>query len=192
MGTVWRLLIAAALPCGSCSANSAPNANTSKRDIINVSGVASIDISLKLFSRWQTTSSASGCRTTIGLGVSAPLESISFAKLTNNSSSHPNWDIFRDAFVPGRCGWMMKSIEVFTDPSDSPLKINRSSNIPNRIAYVLSPSELSLKESWANNSDANKPVHLYCDFASLRKLDTQKAGSLTLALVRWAPPITLA
>lgn len=153
----------------------------SKRDEITVTGTASTDMSLKVISRWQTTSSASGCQRNVGLGVSAPIEISVVVNPFTIFNSHPKWHVFRDEFIPGRCGWMMKSIEVFADPSGYPLKIDRVSNIPNRISYVLSPSEPRPKESWATNSDTGKPVHLYCDFAVIRKLDAQKTGSLSLS-----------
>ena len=181
IATVWRLLIVAVLPCGSCSASSAPHANMSKRDEITVTGTASTDISMKIVSRWQATSSASGCQRNVGLGVSAPIEISVAVNPPTISNLHRKWHVFRDEFTPGRCGWMMKSIEVFADPLGYPLKIDRVSNLPNRISYVPSPSESRPEESWANNSDVGKPVHLYCDFTALRKLDAQKTGSLTLS-----------
>lgn len=181
IATVWRLLIVAALPCGSCSTNSAPNANMSKRDEITVTGTASTDISLKVITRWQTTSSASGCQRNVGFGVSAPIEIRVAVNPPFFSNSHLKWRVFRDEFIPGQCGWMMKSIEVFADPAGYPLKIDRVSNIPNRISYVPSPSEPRPEESWADNSDAGKPVHIYCNFSGLRKIDAQKTGSLELS-----------
>jgi len=145
-----------------------PHANAAKGDAVYVRAKVPSDITVKLSANWQTTSHQWGCERYNWPGPALPLEK---SVPVEQISQTPQWVVWRDAFAPGRCGWMLKSIEVYADNPRSGLNPDRETNIPNRVAYVLSPDDTYEPYSWAMNEDARKPVRLFCNFSQLHELD---------------------
>jgi len=140
-------------------------------DKLTIVGDAPASIPLRdLTVTWQATVRGPHCEREItppalvakGFGIGPVLRSFTVRiPAKRDLDGKYRWTIFRDAFVPGECGWTWQEIGFEFDRH--PLRV--SEFMDPRFALncaVLGPCQ---PNNWSSNDDASKPVFHYCKFS---------------------------
>ncbi len=80
------------------------------------------------------------------------------------------WVVYRDHFLPGSCQWRLDEVLVWADKVNSDFPPKRAENLANRPLVACTGSISCGTNNWADNSDTDKSVFLYCKFSSLKNL----------------------
>lgn len=151
--------------------------NAHPSDGVKIFGRVPPNVDVVVKGVWRTSSKAIGCTHTIFLAGTFQKRGEAPIQLESSSENLKTWTAWRDYFISGRCGWRLDEIYVYADHRDSGMPTERSSNLPNRIAYVCRDGDKCIDvNTWAENADNSKPVNLYCEFWRLRNLSDRNGG----------------